>query len=69
MKLLDYLKQNKITQLDFAEIMGTYPRAVHRWVHHDCLPLPDMMVKIYITTKGQVTPSDFYDLPPLEDAP
>lgn len=66
MRILDYLKQQKMTQADFARIIDELPQAVERYVNNKRIPRPDIIQKIFTATKGAVTPNDFYTLPQPE---
>jgi transcriptional regulator with XRE-family HTH domain len=59
MKLKDFLKEEEITQEQFAEMVGSYQGLVARWCN-GMIPRADMMTKILIATKGKVTANDFY---------
>ncbi len=68
MKLNEYLKFNKITQLSFLqaskELGGEFSiHAVSKWCQGQRIPRQDEMYIIYRLTDGQVTPNDFYVLP------
>lgn len=59
MKLKDFLKEENITQEEFAEKVGTAQGNVSRWCNGDA-PRSDMMSKILLATQGKVTANDFY---------
>ena len=59
MKLKDFLKEENITQKQFAEMLGVGQNLVSIWCN-GTIPRTDQMTKILITTKGKVTANDFY---------
>jgi hypothetical protein len=62
-KLKNILKKENITLLEFAELIGEKHLAnVYRHLREDesVVPRPDKMELIYILTKGEITPNDFY---------
>ena len=59
MKLLDYLKKNKISQGEFARIVGVPQPSVFHWVN-GTVPTLKVMPKIYLATNGEVTANDWY---------
>ena len=63
MKIRAYLKLNKITQGEFADIIGASPQAISCFCLGQRIPRPDVMRKIFDATNGAVTPNDFFDLP------
>jgi transcriptional regulator with XRE-family HTH domain len=66
MKLKDYLSENNITLKEFALAIGvSSPTTVLRYANLEQYPRGHkIMQAIYTATNGQVTPADFYDLPP-----
>ncbi len=71
-RLSKWLSDQGLTFAAFGRLIGTGTSNVRRY----CLPpghsqrrIPDeaRMVAIYRATRGAVTPSDFYDLPPLPE--
>lgn len=60
MKLKDFLKEEKITQEQFAEVIGVSQATVSRWCEGLQIPTPKQMNKILLATKGKVTANDFY---------
>lgn len=42
---------------------------VWRWEAGIAVPRRHQMIRVYVETKGAVTPNDFYDLPPLPALP
>lgn len=65
MHLSTYLCVNEITQTQLAKACGVSVNSANRWVNGQHVPAPEMMVRIYVWTNGQVRPDDFYDLPDL----
>lgn len=59
MKIKDFLKEEEITQKQFAEMVGCSQGLVAMWCN-GMIPRADMMTKILIATKGKVTANDFY---------
>ncbi len=67
MKLSKWLTANRTSNRDFATRIGVAPTTVRRYLGGD-MPwgrLPDRasMVSIYVATRGEVTPNDFFDMP------
>jgi transcriptional regulator with XRE-family HTH domain len=60
MKLKDFLKEEKITQEQFAKVIGVSQATVSRWCDGFQKPNQKMMTKILIATQGKVTANDFY---------
>ena len=59
MKLIDYMKHNKLTQNKFAHKSGLTRSAICRLLKCERFPSPDTMNKIELATLGQVTANDF----------
>jgi transcriptional regulator with XRE-family HTH domain len=59
MKLIDYMKQNKLTQNKFAHKSGLTRSTICRLLKSERFPTPDTMNKIELATLGQVTANDF----------
>ena len=59
MKLIDYMKHNKLTQNKFALKSGLTRSAICRLLKCERFPSPDTMNKIELATLGQVTANDF----------
>lgn len=53
-----------MTQHDVAEMLGCILTTVARYETGLRMPEQPMMEKIFSITNGEVTPNDFYDLPP-----
>lgn len=58
MKLSDYLAQEKLTQAQFAELVGAHPITVNRWATGTAMPRRAQAAKIQEVTGGLVTPPD-----------
>ncbi len=58
-----YLKKEGISRKDFAAYVGENPENVSRYCLGSRIPRPEVMRKIYVATRGLVTPNDFYGLP------
>ena len=68
MKLQDYLQDHNLTHSDFQkkaqEVDADISQgAIAKWVLDKRIPRKEDMKIIYRITKGKVTPTDFYDLP------
>ena len=59
-RLEQWIKDNKMTQQDFAERIGTTQGCVSRWCAGTAIPRPEVMAKIVELTGGDVQPNDFY---------
>lgn len=60
MKLRKYLKLNKISQTEFALLIGVSAQAISAFCLGTRIPRPDVMQKIFLATGGAVTPNDFF---------
>lgn len=67
-KLGSWCADRRINYTAGARSIGTVPDTFRRYVLGQRLPRPEHMRSIYLLTAGQVTPNDFYDLPPLPDS-
>lgn len=67
MKILDYMKTNRLKQEDFAAQIGVSQGTLSRYINGSRIPTPQVFASIYKKTDGQVSPNDFYDLEPAED--
>jgi transcriptional regulator with XRE-family HTH domain len=59
MKLRTYLKKKKLTQKQFADIIGVSEQSVRNWVSGFRKPSRHLMA-ILEETKGKVTANDFF---------
>ena len=67
MKLSAWLKNNDLTQRDFRELARTFnidvsPHTVTKWCNGQRIPRPKEMKSIYLLTRGEVQPNDFYGM-------
>lgn len=62
MHLLDFLKNENLSQYDFADLIGVSQPAVGRYVNGERIPEGPIMKRIFDKTKGKVTANDFYGL-------
>lgn len=61
MTLDQYLRENALTEADFAAKVGTTQPTIHRARKPGgSIPSPDLMAAIFEETKGRVRPDDFY---------
>jgi DNA-binding transcriptional regulator YdaS (Cro superfamily) len=58
MKLSDYLQREKMTQAQFAELVGAHPITVNKWATGSAMPRRALAAKIHEATRGQVTAAD-----------
>lgn len=63
MQLQAYLESQGAKVADFAADIGVSLQAVDRYRHGQRIPRPEVMVRIYSVTEGEVCPNDFYNLP------
>jgi transcriptional regulator with XRE-family HTH domain len=61
MKLSDYLEKERISQSEFAELIGSTPTTISRLAHGTQNPSWTTMLKITQATKGKVKPNDFFE--------
>jgi DNA-binding transcriptional regulator YdaS (Cro superfamily) len=57
--LAEYLKRERITQVEFARRLDVAPNTVHRWIACNRRPGWTAMAKIIEATGGAVTPDSF----------
>lgn len=61
MTLDEYLRNQNISDADFAERIGvSNAKVVHRYRKRQRIPRPGIMHRIQEVTFGAVTPADFY---------
>lgn len=65
MKLNQWALREHLTYLDVAAMIGRSPSVVYKWFVGTSRPNEDGMAALYQLTLGQVTPTDFYELPLL----
>jgi DNA-binding XRE family transcriptional regulator len=63
MRLDDYLNRKKLTNDDFAALVGVSRQAVYYWRIGHVVPAPKQMQKIMELTEGKVRPNDFFTIP------
>ena len=61
MKLKDYLKVRKMSQVEFAKLTGISKPAISNYIHGVRTPTLEIANKIFKFTKGAVTFSDLLD--------
>lgn len=65
MRFANWLSLNGHTPASFAKLRGWSRVRVGRYASGARVPDKTAMREIYLTTNGQVTPNDFYDLPEI----
>lgn len=67
MRLADWRKQNGYTQQQLADELDTAQSwiALIERANDAKVPSADLMKRIYLLSRGAVTPNDFYDLPAI----
>ncbi len=68
MKLSDYLQREKMTQAQFAELVGAHPITVNKWATGNAMPRRALVARITEVTNGEVTPADLFPGAPQEAA-
>lgn len=66
MTLAEYMKGNRLTDVEFAALVGSTEFAVGKWRRGERTPREAFMRKIMSATGGAVTPNDFIQLSPME---
>lgn len=69
MKLTQWALREHLTLYDVADRIGRSPSVVYKWFAGVSRPNQEGMAAIYRLTRGDVTPTDFYDLPRLPRRP
>lgn len=59
MKLINYLSEQKMSDGDFASLVGVSSHGVRKWKYGERIPRADQMRKIAEATGGKVQPNDF----------
>ena len=63
MKILQkYIESKKLTQSDFAKLLGVSQATVSRYLEGVVIPSAKIMAEIVKITNGAVTPNDFYGI-------
>lgn len=67
MRLAEWRKQEGYTQQQLADRLDTAQSwiALCERANDPKVPAPDLMKRIWLLSRGAVTPNDFYDLPPI----
>ena len=63
MKLSDWMQAENLSDRDVAEKIGSTPQSVQLYRTGKRVPLPDKMLAISMTTRGEVRANDFYEAP------
>lgn len=64
MKLSDYIRERGLTLTAFGQQIGVTHATVHRYIHRNRVPEPEVMQKIIHATGGAVSANDFFDQAP-----
>lgn len=62
MTLDSYLTANKITEADFAALIGSTQSTVNRLRKNGQIPSKELMAAIFMKTGGAVRADDFFDI-------
>jgi len=62
MELKKWMNFKNMNASTFARIIGMSRGQVQKWITKGAIPKPEIMIKIFKTTKEAVTPNDFYGL-------
>jgi transcriptional regulator with XRE-family HTH domain len=54
MTLRQYLKSRKLTQVQFARMVGVDPNTVWRWLHGWRRPSRDLITRLHAITCGEI---------------
>ena len=63
MKLDAYLSSKKLSNAEFARLIGVATETVRRYCLGERVPQPRIMAAIVFETNGRVKPNDFFALP------
>jgi hypothetical protein len=71
MKLNQWLRDRDATNQEFSEFFAPFGtkitvHAVNKWTSGARIPRSREMSIIYTITRGEVSPNDFYSLPPIK---
>ncbi|MGR0185537.1 hypothetical protein [Azospirillum aestuarii] len=69
MNLSSYIKDRGLTDEQFGQEAGLHKSAVSRYRRGLVKPGWTAMTRMYVATKGAVTPNDFFVLPQEHEAP
>lgn len=64
MKLAKFMKENRLTDAAFANLVGSTEFAVGKWRRGERTPRRSSMQRILLATAGAVTPNDFLSAQP-----
>lgn len=64
MKLTDWIKANGIQRDEFSSRIGVTLMSLGRYERGERIPEKETMAAIFLETKGDVAPNDFYGMPP-----
>lgn len=67
MKLGHWMQREKLTLAEVGERIDKHLSSVQKYVLGR-VPSKETMVRIFVLSRGEVTPNDFYDLPELMPA-
>lgn len=62
MKLNAWLILHEVKENELAGRVGVHPTTVSKYILHGVIPRPEVMREIFLFTRGQVQPNDFYNL-------
>jgi transcriptional regulator with XRE-family HTH domain len=67
MRLAEWRKQEGYSQQQMAQRLGVSQPVISlaERANDPQLPQPSTVIAIYVLSRGQVQPNDFYDLPPI----
>lgn len=58
-----FLKDEELTQAEFASMIGVSQAAVSRYVTGESIPEPEIMSEIIKVSESRVMPNSFYPMP------
>jgi transcriptional regulator with XRE-family HTH domain len=67
MRLRDWIAAQELSFAELGRSIGVTTSEARRFALGERTPRQPTMHRIYLATAGQVTPNDFYNLPPLPD--
>lgn len=65
MKLKDYRNLTKLSVVEAAQQTGVTPECWRYWENGQKIPSRENMSELFLWSLGNVTPNDFYSLPPV----
>jgi hypothetical protein len=69
MDLHEFLSKSKISPEKFAEMVGSNPTTVYRWLNGDTIPKKANLLRIIAVTNGEVSADSLFAIaPPLRRA-